>query len=297
MISAPPSHQSMSLAAPGSKGLAAEGMAASGAGPEVPAAGPLTLVSVHDVMPETLPAVERVLERLTDLGVVKVTLLVVPGRDWSAANLEHLRRLIQPGHELAAHGWHHRAERIAGLYHRLHAAFLSRRVAEHLALDTEGILALLGRSRNWFLEQGFAPPALYVPPAWAMGAISRARLAAEGPFTRYEVFGGIYEASSGAWRATPMLGYEADKAARVLPLRLWNALNRRRARGARVLRIGIHPHDLDYPLARDLEADLRHFSRHGHYSDPVESGAEPRPRQARPRLSSDSAKTPKSQSS
>ncbi|MBK5968834.1 MULTISPECIES: polysaccharide deacetylase family protein [Thiorhodovibrio] len=224
------------------------------------------LVSVHDVMPETLPAVERVLDRLSALGVAKVTLLVVPGRDWSAADLDRLQQLLQPGHELAAHGWHHRAEHIGGLYHRLHALFLSRQVAEHLALDAEGILALLRRSREWFIQQGFAPPSLYVPPAWAMGAISRARLSAEGPFERYEVFGGIYEARTRAWRATPMLGYEADNATRVLALRLWNALNRRRARAAGVLRIGIHPHDLDYALAGDLEADLKRFNRHGYYA-------------------------------
>ena len=227
---------------------------------------PLSLVSVHDVMPETLTVVERALATLSTLNVGPVTLLVVPGRDWSAADLTRLHALAQQGHELAAHGWRHQAERIGGLYHRLHALFLSRTVAEHLALNADGILALLKRSRDWFNQQGFATPALYVPPAWAMGAIKRARLSAEGPFARYEVFGGIYEAATQEWRPTPMLGYEADTPARVMPLKLWNALNRRRAGAAEVIRIGIHPHDLDYALAGDLKADLKRFSRYGNYA-------------------------------
>ncbi|EIC23111.1 polysaccharide deacetylase family protein [Thiorhodovibrio frisius] len=227
---------------------------------------PLSLVSVHDVMPETLTVIERTLETLSSLNVGPVTLLVVPGRDWSAADLTRLHALAQQGHELAAHGWRHQAERIGGLYHRLHALFLSRTVAEHLALDADGIMALLKRSQDWFIQQGFPPPALYVPPAWAMGAITRARLSAEGPFARYEVFGGIYEAATQEWRPTPMLGYEADTPARVLPLKLWNALNRRRARAAEVIRIGIHPHDLDYALAGDLKADLKRFDRCGDYA-------------------------------
>lgn len=232
---------------------------------------PLCFVSVHDVMPETLAEVEHALAILEQLGVRPVTLLIVPGRDWSAPAIARLRALVRAGHILAAHGWHHQAERIGGLYHRLHGLLLSRRVAEHLALDADGILALLARSHAWFVEQGFDPPALYVPPAWAMGAISRARLSAAGPFDQYEFFGGFFNARTGIWRSSPLLGYEADSWARVLPLRLWNALNRARASSDSLLRIGIHPHDFNHALAADLHADLRRFRRFGNsaFSDQV----------------------------
>lgn len=221
---------------------------------------------MHDVMPETLNVVERVLAELAALQVEPVTLLVVPGRDWSAADIERLHALVQRGYRLAAHGWLHHCDRLGGLYHRLHARLLSRRVAEHLALDTEGILELLHRSRHWFVAQGFAAPTLYVPPAWAMGAITRTHLRAAAPFAQYEVFGGIYVAKTGQFISTPMLGYEADSAARVPPLRLWNAFNRWRAQRAKVLRIGIHPYDFDYALAQDLRADLSRFRRFREYA-------------------------------
>jgi predicted deacetylase len=227
--------------------------------------GPLTLVSVHDVMPETLDAVERIMEELARLNVSPITLLVVPGRDWTQPQIERLRQLTQAGGELAAHGWRHHATRMGGLYHRLHALLLSRQVAEHLALDAEGILALLQRSRDWFPAHDFPPPTLYVPPAWAMGAISRNRLNTQAPFARYELFGGIHDARTARWHPTPLLGYEADTASRVLPLRLWNQLNRARARHAKALRIGIHPRDFNLALASDLKADLEHFRQFGDY--------------------------------
>ncbi len=233
-----------------------------------PMLGPPSLVSVHDVMPKTLAAVEQVLDVLASLEVRPVTLLVVPGCDWSSADLDRLRMLVRRGHVLAAHGWQHRAKRISGLYHRLHALLLSRQVAEHLALDADGILALLRRSRDWFIEHDFQAPTLYVPPAWAMGAISRERLSAEGPFTCYEYFDGLYQASERIWQPTLLLGYEADIPARVPPLRLWNALNRARARSNLALRIGIHPYDLQYGLNADLHADLGRFRRFHGYPTP-----------------------------
>ena len=219
------------------------------------------LVSVHDLMPETLPAVRQTLARLEGHGIEPVTLLVVPGAGWDEAGIAELHRLQQAGYRLAGHGWRHRVEHITRPWHRLHSLLISRRVAEHLALDANGILDLMHRCRDWVPAQGLAPPQLYVPPAWAMGAIGRERLAAEGPFPLYEVFGGVFDARSRRWHPTPMLGYEADVAARVPVIRAWNALNRFRARGSGLLRIGIHPFDIGLRLGADLEQDLARFRR------------------------------------
>jgi predicted deacetylase len=215
-----------------------------------------TLVSVHDLMPETLPAVQRTLERLDRHGIAPVTLLVVPGAGWDDAGMAALHRLQEAGYRLAGHGWRHRVERISRPYHRLHSLLISRRVAEHLALDAEGILALTRRCHDWFRVQGLAEPQLYVPPAWAMGSISRERLAADGLFPLYELFGGVFDARARRWHPTPMLGYEADVAGRVPVIRAWNALNRSRARGRGLLRIGIHPFDIGLRLEADLARDL-----------------------------------------
>ena len=108
------------------------------------------LLSVHDVMPQTLAPVADILARLRCLGLPPATLLIVPGCRWDADELAQLRRWQKQGHELAAHGWHHRARAIRGLRHRLHAALLSRDAAEHLALSSDEIAALMRRAHDWF---------------------------------------------------------------------------------------------------------------------------------------------------
>lgn len=229
------------------------------------------LVSVHDVMPETLPQVNRILALLAAEQVSAVTLLVVPGANWTACDLDTLRDYEARGYELAGHGWRHRVERFGGLGHRLHGQFISRNVAEHLALDSAGILDLMRRCHDWFAQHNLRAPSLYVPPAWAMGDIERSALA-ELPFLRYELFSGILSAQTGRLHPMPLLGYEADTALRAPLLRLWNRLNRHRARNNGWLRIGIHPRDLDLRLAEDLRRDLRQFRLHADYAAVGDTG-------------------------
>lgn len=192
-----------------------------------------------------------------------ITLLVVPGLDWSEAQLAVLREYEAQGHALAGHGWVHCVERYGGIGHRLHARFVSRNVAEHLALDAPGRLALMRRCHDWFGAHGLGAPRLYVPPAWAMGRMTREALAGL-PFEYYEIFGGVIATRTGRFHPLPMLGYEADVAWRVPIIRLWNRYNRTRAGRRGWLRLGVHPYDPELALADDLRADLRRFR---HYAD------------------------------
>lgn len=211
------------------------------------------LISIHDVMPETLPRVTAWLDRLRRQGHSAVTLLVVPGRDWSASDLATLADWQHDGIELAAHGWSHRAHRMGGLFHRLHAAFLSRRAAEHLALDPAGIEQLMQAAADWFPRHGLAAPETYVPPAWALGAIRRSALR-RLPYRQIEVTRGLLDVDSGWVRSLPLVGFEADTPLREHSLRAWNRVQRRwaLARGL-PLRIGIHPTDDALGLAGDLD--------------------------------------------
>jgi predicted deacetylase len=213
------------------------------------------LVSVHDVMPETLEDVQSILALLTSRGVRPVTLLVVPGRDWTAAGIATLRDLQYQGCVLAGHGWTHRVKHVRGPKHRLHSRLMSRRAAEHLALDADAIAALITRCHTWFANHDLGNPELYVPPAWAMGTLNRAELA-KLPFRQYEVFGGVYQAGHDKLTHLPLTGYEADTGWRALAVRAWNRANLRRARQDRPVRIGIHPFDLRLKLAADLKALL-----------------------------------------
>jgi predicted deacetylase len=216
-------------------------------------------------MPETMPAVRRTLALLERLQVAPVTLLVVPGTGWDARGIDELKALAHAGYALAGHGWRHHVEQIRGLRHRLHSLLLSRHVAEHLALDRHGVQALMRRCADWFEGNGLSAPALYVPPAWATGDLDATTVSAAG-FRYLERFDGVLDSATGALQRSPVLGYEADAALRVPVLRLWNALGRQRAARLGVVRIGIHPRDIDYPLRNALIADLARYPRYAHYA-------------------------------
>ena len=226
---------------------------------------PASIVSIHDVMPETLPRVAELLALLDQAGAGAVDLLVVPGLGWAESEIETLAGWQRHGHRLAGHGWCHRAAHVRGWRHRLHSLLVSRDVAEHLALDADGIAALVSRCHAWFAAHDLAAPDLYVPPAWALGPISHARLSAL-PFARYEVLTGLIErrgeAGAWRWRPLPMIGFEADTLWRAGPVWTWNALNAWHARAWRTpLRIAIHPHDLSLRLGGALRRTITTLGR------------------------------------
>lgn len=229
------------------------------------------LVSIHDLMPCTLERVEAMLRWLDQRGVPPVPLLVVPGCPWTAAQIQKLRRWAESGHELVAHGWVH-ATTPKRLYHRFHATLISAHVAEHLALDPDGILSLLQASHDWFPENNLPAPRFYVPPAWALGRIPRNRLL-RSPFRAIETTfgwlrlrcpegGGSEDAGNfPCFEMTPLAGYEARQTAGAAFLRRWNSLQALLARRTdRPLRISIHPDDLSLPLADQLASQMASVS-------------------------------------
>jgi len=221
------------------------------------AAMPTAMLSVHDVMPRTLSAVAEVLALIEALELVRPTLLIVPGLGWKADQLEQLRAWAAQGYPLAAHGWIHRARRVRGFRHRVHSALISRNAAEHLALSRQQLLALMRRSYHWFARVDLPRPSLYVPPAWALGDLSLQDLN-RLPFDTVEVTQGLIDTRTGRTRLMPLVGFEADTAARALALSAWNRSQIAVAQRMRQpLRVGIHPNDLSLRLAEPLRQLLR----------------------------------------
>lgn len=219
-------------------------------------AGLTGLVSIHDVMPETLGYCRRLVTALDDAGVHTLTLLVVPGRQWSSEDLRSLRQWQDRGIHLAGHGWRHRTGPPRTLYHRLHGALLSRRAAEHLSLNAVEIAQRMRDCFAWFERNDLAPPALYVPPAWALGPLPKPALL-ELPFSFVELLGGVLNGGDGSYRRLPLTGYEADTAWRAFSLGLWNRCNAWAARVSREpLRIGIHPFDAELHLNRQMQYQI-----------------------------------------
>jgi len=217
------------------------------------------LVSIHDVMPATLDRCGDILERLRSAGLDPVTLLIVPGTGWTDADLAALRAMVGDGAVLAGHGWRHQVRHVRGLKHRLHSALISRQAGEHLALTRFEILRLMLRNQRWFRRNALPEPALYVPPAWAMGPVPRTLLR-RLPFRMFETLAGVYDGKTDRFHSLPMAGFEADTRARATFVRPFNAVNRALGRwSGRPLRLGVHPHDFELELADDL----RHWLRRG----------------------------------
>jgi predicted deacetylase len=224
------------------------------------------IISLHDIMPETLSKVRGILDQLRSFGLPPITLYVVPGRNWQSEQLDELKALVEAGYEVAAHGWLHETTP-KRLYHRLHAALISRNVAEHLDLDENQIVPFIERSMAWFPEHGFPVPELYVPPAWALGTRSRALSPgcdatgpeAAKPFPRYiEILRGYLDTQTGALHKLPMTGYEVDTPLRKHFVRNWNARHLRKAAATgKPVRIGLHPNDFDLLLSQDLLTTLQ----------------------------------------
>lgn len=218
-------------------------------------------ISIHDVAPQTLSAVQAMLTRLADIG--PVMLLVIPGKNWSSADLNLLREWVAQGHVLAGHGWRHEVETRQTLTHKLHGTFISRYVAEHLSLDEKGIAQLMQRNYDWFITQGLPPPTHYVPPAWALGPISVSTLAAL-PFQSVETLSGIWRPQENTFKKTALLGYEADTFFRAGFLKMFNRLNRLRAADRSPIRLALHPYDFTYALAEDILNDCRRYRCQAH---------------------------------
>lgn len=214
------------------------------------------LVSIHDVAPHTFDKVKAIIETLPAPCRENLIILVIPGLDWQPAQLDQLREWQQSGIQIAGHGWQHRCKHIKGLKHRLHSLFISRDVAEHLALSSKELEDLLQLNYQWFIEHDFLAPNYYVPPAWAMGPLSKSQLKASH-FRFFESTHGIYDSEQQRFYRLPLVGFEADHGLRKFVLRLWNWINEWRASAKQPLRISIHPHDPEYLLADALNILLK----------------------------------------
>lgn len=215
------------------------------------------VISIHDVMPNTLSRVEYILSNhLACFPAENILLLVVPGLDWNEDKLERLHRLYDQGYEFAGHGWKHETNGINSIFHKLHSWLISRNAAEHLSYSRVQLIELLNENHRWFDRQGFGAPALYVPPAWALGALRKDDLA-QLPFVACETTGGIQRFKEADCRWLPLLGFEADNRFRAIFLKLWNSLNLNVFTGVqRPARLSIHPYDFEYLISGQLQSIL-----------------------------------------
>jgi predicted deacetylase len=211
------------------------------------------VVSVHDVSPLTQTLCEEILVQLRQLGIDQTSLLVIPNHHRRAPISEDfafqrwLTQKVESGHEPVLHGYFHQRQKQAAdsfrakltteIYTAGEGEFFDLSAAEASRRAERGLEDLT------FLQRKIAG---FIAPAWLLGARSESAIRQLGFLYTTRIgkvltFGRTVDIRSQSlvwstraqWRATVSLA--------------WNRCLAFRLAGASLLRIGIHPSDLQHP--------------------------------------------------
>lgn len=206
-------------------------------------------ISIHDASPNNFQLIKKIVHILINkYQINKFCILVIPGLDWQDIQIQQLLSWQQSGLEIAAHGWRHRCERKKNIYHLIHGLIISDNSAEHLSKNKNAIFNLIIKSYNWFVDNKFVPPTLYVPPGWALGKINSKDFL-HLPFFNYECTTGL--CFKNQYLFLPLIGFKASSLSRGMLQRLCNTFNYLIARFIGIVRITIHPNDFQLVLSKD----------------------------------------------
>ena len=247
------------------------------------------LVTLHDVTPRHETAIDRMLALLARLAVPPVPLLVVPDfhgqwpLDRHPGFADRLRAWREAGHELVLHGYWHRelpSDSVRGGFgDGLRRGLLTGGEGEFLALDSSATGARLDEGLAMWERAGLgAPPAGFIPPAWLHNDALDAQLWNRG-FQWTEDHAGL-RYRDGAVLPNPVISWASRDRIRRLGSRVVCPTLEFTWRAKPVVRIALHPHDLDWPaLEASLVSVLRRASLHGVFADAhvVRPGDSPTP--------------------
>ena len=78
-------------------------------------------ISIHDVSPDNLNDIENIISILSlKFNIKKISILVIPGLNWSQSQIHKIKTWQNNGIQIAAHGWFHKTTKIiAQLYNFL----------------------------------------------------------------------------------------------------------------------------------------------------------------------------------
>ncbi len=223
------------------------------------------LVSVHDVSPrhfERLRAIEALLGRHGLKG--RYAALIVPNfwHEWPLADhpefIAWLRESIDSGVEPILHGYFHVDEsEHSSTWDRLKGQAMTASEGEFLGLSQESARARIVAGQRLLHEHLGVTPEVFVAPAWLYSAGTRAALS--------EIGIAVAEDHLQVWSPTtnttlargPVLSYASRTRARIAASWLWSRASTALLGPLPVLRLAIHPHDLDVPaLERELDRAL-----------------------------------------
>jgi len=216
------------------------------------------IVSLHDAHPGSRARIAEQIAFLAERGVTRSSILVVPEFHHGGSLLqdkafcEAVSGWQEQGHEIVLHGYYH--DRRESPPERLSTVFWTRlytnREAEFLDLPLETARLRLERGRALFASQGWRARG-FVAPAWLMAG-GLPNLLAEMGFTYTTRLGEIIPLLPGLNRVTTSqsLCYSSRAAWRRFASCVWNKYLYGRLRETDLVRLSLHPCDLEFPLLR-----------------------------------------------
>jgi|SRR6516225_5828204 len=212
------------------------------------------VVSIHDVHPSSFQAAQNQVAFCETLGIHRFSILVVP--DFHMRNpfescsglVQWLRAREEAGDEIVLHGFYHLNDSgiisaKAWFCNWIHTA----NEAEFLDLDFETALQRVMRGRQRLIDEGLHP-AGFIAPAWLLNTeVIKAVFHAGLSYTN--TVDSIL-CASGQTIPSRSLCYSSRAAWRRAGSLAWNSLLWRLKRRGDVVRISLHPCDLDVAAFR-----------------------------------------------
>jgi predicted deacetylase len=216
------------------------------------------IVSLHDVHPGSHARIAEQVAFLAAYGITRSSILVVPEFHHRGSVLrdgnfcDAVSGWQAQGHEIVLHGYFH--DRRESPPENLSTVFWTRlytnREAEFLDLPREDARMRLERGRALFESLGWRATG-FVAPAWLM-ADGLANLLAEMGFAYTTRVGEIIPLLPGLNRvkSSQSLCYSTRAGWRRLASGVWNKYLYGRLRETNLVRLSLHPRDLEFPLMR-----------------------------------------------
>lgn len=211
------------------------------------------VVSLHDVSPLTFARCERIVAELAEIGVARLSLLLIPNHHERGAVAsdpalcDWLRARAGEGHEIVTHGYFHRRGRRGqeSLVQKLTTRVYTADEGEFYDLGRDEAAALVRRGNDDFRALGLAPRG-FIAPAWLLSDPAEEALRAEGCeyTTRLRT---VTDLRSAVVHESQSLCWSVRAAWRRIASIVWNAALYRRLENTPLLRISVHPPDLDHP--------------------------------------------------
>ena len=222
---------------------------------------PPVLVTIHDVAPPLMARVERLWE-ICAARNVNPGLLVVP--DWhggapiegDTACVNWIRARAADGAEIFLHGERH--DEIGsprGWRDEIRALGRTNKEGEFLTLGHDAARARIDRGLVRLRALGLSPIG-FVPPAW-LARPDTHRAVREAGLAVSEDDGVIYDFKGARTIVAPVVRWSSRGTVRALGSLVQAQLRWTLQRGAAVIRIALHPADLDHPAtAASVERTL-----------------------------------------